>query len=59
MIPLRLIRPTVGFMPTMPLSDDGETIEPSVSVPTESAHRFAEVATPDPELDPEGLRSSA
>src|SRR5205814_10244233 len=59
MMPVRLSSPTVGLMPTMPLMDEGETIEPSVSVPTATAHRFAATATPEPELDPDGLRSSA
>src|SRR5262249_18742681 len=58
MTPDRLTRPTVGLIPTMPLADDGLTIEPSVSVPTAAAHRFAATATADPELDPHGLRSS-
>ena len=38
---------------------DGDTIEPSVSVPTPTAARFAAIAAPVPELDPDGLRSSA
>jgi len=59
MMPLRLIRPTVGLMPTMPLTEAGETTDPSVSVPTATAHRFAATATPEPELEPEGLRSRA
>src|SRR5260370_4262335 len=59
MIPERLTRPTVGLMPTMPLKDEGETMEPSVSVPIAAAQRFAATATADPELDPEGFRSSA
>jgi hypothetical protein len=58
-MPLRLTRPTVGFTPTSAEAADGETIDPSVSVPTAIAQRLAETATPDPELDPEGLRSSA
>jgi hypothetical protein len=33
-------------------------MEPSVSVPTATAPRFAEMAAPDPELEPQGLRSS-
>src|SRR5229473_2831133 len=32
---------------------------PAVSLPTATALRFAEVAAPDPELEPQGLRSSA
>ena len=58
MIPERLVSPTVGLMPTIPLAEDGHTIEPSVSVPMASAHRFADTAAPDPELEPQGLRSS-
>src|SRR5689334_22328293 len=57
-IPVRGTKPTVGLMPTNPFSDEGDTIEPSVSVPTPSAHRFAETAAPVPELEPEGFRSS-
>src|SRR5690349_2308894 len=58
-MPLRLTRPSVGLMPTSALFVDGETIDPSVSVPIAAAHRFAAAAAPDPELEPEGLRSSA
>ena len=43
----------------MPLMDAGLTIEPSVSVPTAAAQRLAATATADPELEPEGVRSSA
>ena len=46
--------PTVGLMPTTALCDDGQTIEPSVSVPIAAAHRLAAGATPDPELEPHG-----
>src|SRR6187402_3485174 len=56
--PARLRRPSVGLMPTMPFAPDGQTIEPSVSVPTAATARSAEAATPDPELEPHGLRSS-
>src|SRR5258706_16400633 len=58
-MPLRLRRPSVGLIPTRPLLFDGETMEPSVSVPTPAAARLAAIAAPDPELDPDGLRSSA
>src|SRR6185503_5730932 len=58
MMPDRLTSPTVGLSPTMPHKVDGDTIDPSVSVPTDTAQRLAEVAAPEPELDPEGLRSS-
>src|SRR5262245_11521325 len=56
--PARLIKPTVGFSPTIPHIEDGEMIEPSVSVPTAAAQRLAATATADPELDPDGFRSS-
>src|SRR5258708_40192094 len=58
-MPRRLTKPTVGFNPTMPLIEAGLTMEPSVSVPTAMAHKFAETATADPELDPDGVRSAA
>jgi hypothetical protein len=58
-IPCRLTRPTVGLMPTTPHALAGQTIEPSVSVPTAIGASPAATATPDPELDPDGLRSSA
>ena len=57
-IPDRLTRPTVGLIPTMPFAPDGQTTEPSVSVPTAATARSAAAATPDPELEPQGLRSS-
>ena len=45
-------------MPTMLLEDAGQRIEPSVSVPNEAAARLAATATADPELEPQGVRSS-
>src|ERR1700687_1716469 len=57
-IPARLTRPSVGLIPTIPFADDGQTIEPSVSVPMATAHMFAETEAPDPELEPHGFRSS-
>jgi hypothetical protein len=59
MMPDRLQRPTVGLSPTMPLMEEGHTIEPFVSVPIASAARLAAAATPEPELEPHGFRSSA
>src|ERR1700688_88413 len=59
MMPQRLSNPSVGFMPTRPFAEDGQTTEPSVSVPTASAHRLADTAAPEPELEPQGLRSRA
>ena len=55
-IPERLIKPTVGLIPTIPLALDGHTIEPLVSVPMAKTVRLADTATPEPELDPHGLR---
>src|SRR5579871_1922790 len=51
-------RPTVGFRPTIPQRLAGETIEPSVSVPTAPPARLAAIAAALPELEPEALRSS-
>ena len=59
MMPSRLTSPTVGFTPTTPLTEAGETMEPFVSVPMATTHKLAETAVPEPELEPEGLRSSA
>src|SRR6202011_3487465 len=58
MTPARLVRPTVGLMPTTPLVEAGLRIEPSVSVPRETVTRLADTATADPELEPLGVRSS-
>src|SRR5258706_2097831 len=58
MMPARLMRPSVGLMPTSPDADDGQTTDPSVSVPMPTAARFAAIADPVPELDPQALRSS-
>ncbi|MOA68111.1 hypothetical protein D3C78_1955780 [compost metagenome] len=52
MMPLRLNRPTVGLMPTTPLRDAGQMIEPAVSVPTASGANPAAVAAAEPELEP-------
>src|SRR5690349_7265917 len=59
MMPVRLTRPTVGLNPTRPQLLDGDTTEPSVSLPTPTAHRLAATAEPVPDDDPDGLRSSA
>src|SRR5438132_11125109 len=59
MVPVRLLSPEVGLMPTRPQADDGQTTEPSVSVPIPIAARFAAMADPVPELEPHGLRSRA
>ena len=59
MIPLRLHNPTVGLIPTTPLAEEGQTMEPLVSVPMASAEKFADTPAPEPELDPHGFRSNA
>ena len=59
MMPERLTSPMVGFMPARPLTEEGPVTDPSVSVPTAAAHKLAEAPAPDPELEPDGLRSSA
>src|SRR5947209_17392093 len=59
MMPARLMRPTVGLMPTRPAAAAGDVTEPSVSVPMATTQQLAAVAHPDPELDPDGVRSSA
>ena len=56
-IPDRLRSPRVGLMPASPFAPDGQTIEPSVSVPTVTVARSADAATPEPELEPHGFRS--
>ena len=58
-MPVRLTSPSVGLMPTSELTCEGETIDPSVSVPTAIVARLAATAAAEPELEPDGLRSSA
>src|SRR5215469_2552201 len=55
-MPFLLTRPRVGLSPTTPQLFDGLTIEPSVSVPIASGASPAAIATPEPELEPDGLR---
>src|SRR5215472_10049638 len=55
-MPDRLTRPIVGLSPTIPQLFEGLTIEPSVSVPIASGASPAATATPEPELEPDGLR---
>ena len=50
MTPYRLMRPTVGLMPTSMFALAGLRIDPDVSVPTLAAQKFADV--PVPELEP-------
>src|SRR5216684_6561393 len=55
--PARLVSPTVGLIATTPLTLPGQTILPSVSEPIETVAKFAEAAAPEPELEPQALRS--
>ena len=50
-MPVRLHNPTVGFIPTRPLIDEGETMEPLVSVPMPNTLKFAAMEEPVPELE--------
>src|SRR5712671_3217269 len=56
--PPRLVSPTVGLRPITPFTFPGHTMLPSVSDPRETAAKLAEAAAPDPELEPQALRSS-
>src|ERR1700723_4528551 len=58
-MPVLLTRPRVGLTPTTPQALDGETIEPSVSVPTARGAKPADRPAAEPELDPAGVRASA
>ena len=49
-----MMRPTVGLMPTTELALDGHKMEPSVSVPRDTATKFAATDIADPLLDPQG-----
>ena len=40
--PARLVKPTVGLMPTTPLRLAGQTMLPSVSEPSATTQRLAE-----------------
>src|SRR6266699_3115204 len=59
MMPAPSMRPSVGFTPTSEQALDGQTMEPSVSVPMPTVAKLAAIAAPVPELEPHGLRSSA
>ena len=54
MTPARLVRPTVGLIPTTELELEGHRIEPSVSVPSDTATKFAATDIAAPLLDPQG-----
>jgi hypothetical protein len=59
MMPERETSPIVGLIPTSADAADGDVTEPSVSVPIAAAQQQAAVAEPEPELDPDGVRSRA
>src|SRR5678809_888526 len=44
MMPERLTRPSVGLIPTREFADEGQTTEPSVSVPIAAASNFSAAA---------------
>lgn len=58
MTPARLVSPSVGLIPTTEFQDEGQSMEPSVSLPSVTAARFAAAATPGPALDPHGSADS-
>ncbi len=53
MAPWRLTRPNVGRNPVAPQRVEGDTIDPSVSLPTLNPTKPATVAEADPADDPE------
>jgi hypothetical protein len=55
MTPARLVRPTVGLIPTTELKLDGHIIVPSVSVPMVTATKYAATAIADPLLEAHGV----
>ncbi len=59
MIPARLIKPIVALMPTSACAADGDVTDPSVSVPIAIVEKLAAHPAPEPELEPDGVRSSA
>ena len=53
--PARLVRPTVGLMLTTELKLAGHRMEPSVSVPSDTATKFAATDIAEPLLEPQGV----
>ena len=51
--------PLVGFSPTMLLNAAGTRPEPAVSVPSAKLTSPAPTATPEPELDPPGIKAES
>ena len=52
MIPALLTSPTVGFIPSIPLTEEGQLTEPLVSVPIATSTNPVATTTPEPELEP-------
>src|SRR3989449_11690212 len=59
MTPARLTRPTVGLIPTTPFAVAGQTIEPSVSVPMDTAGGVAGGPGPGPGPEAQGVGAGA
>lgn len=56
--PARLVRPTVGLIPTTELALEGQRMDPSVSVPSDTATILAATDIDDPLLEPHGSADS-
>ena len=56
---VRDTRPTVGLNPTTPLTEAGQVIDPSVSVPIVTGVRPSATAAPLPDDDPQGVRAGS
>lgn len=52
--PARLVKPTVGLIPTTELALAGHKMDPAVSVPNDIAAIFAATDIAEPALDPHG-----
>lgn len=52
--PARLVRPTVGLIPTTELALDGLKMDPAVSVPSVTVTKFAAADIAEPVLEPDG-----
>src|SRR3977135_4197603 len=55
--PTRLVRRPLGVMATTPFAWPGQTILPPVPEPIDTVAKFADAAAPEPELEPQALRS--
>src|SRR5580698_4382153 len=55
-MPARLMRPNVGFSPTVPQKLAGMRIEPPVSDPIAATQSPAATAAAEPPLEPPGMR---